>query len=138
MYLTCQLLFLSFSCSTFYQRRYRFTQIVADAQIKTPGGKTYDVLFVGTGKPNVLFNQFWRTRANIDSRVTWAYTSIMLIKCAYKIEEHRWPNCEYHLTVAQPFVQYLFVDGTFALCCAEPSYIFRRRCLDESEAYCRC
>lgn len=30
--------------------RYRFTQIVADAQIKTPGGKTYDVLFVGTGE----------------------------------------------------------------------------------------
>lgn len=31
---------------------YRFTQIVADSQIKTPGGKTYDVIFVGTG--NVL------------------------------------------------------------------------------------
>lgn len=29
---------------------YRFTQIVVDAQIKTPGGKTYDVIFVGTGK----------------------------------------------------------------------------------------
>lgn len=28
---------------------YRFTQIVADSQIKTPGGKTYDVIFVGTG-----------------------------------------------------------------------------------------
>lgn len=34
--------------------RYRFTQIVADAQIKTPGGKTYDVLFVGTGKILIL------------------------------------------------------------------------------------
>jgi len=30
-------------------RSYRFTQIAVDAQIKTPGGKTYDVIFVGTG-----------------------------------------------------------------------------------------
>lgn len=30
--------------------RYRFTQIAVDPQIKTPGGKTYDVLFVGTGE----------------------------------------------------------------------------------------
>lgn len=30
--------------------RYRFTQIAVDPQIKTPGGKTYDVIFVGTGK----------------------------------------------------------------------------------------
>jgi hypothetical protein len=29
---------------------YRFTQIAVDPQIKTPGGKTYDVLFIGTGK----------------------------------------------------------------------------------------
>lgn len=28
--------------------RYRFTQIAVDPQIKTPGGKTYDVIFVGT------------------------------------------------------------------------------------------
>lgn len=33
---------------------YRFTQIVADSQIKTPGGKTYDVIFVGTGKCDEL------------------------------------------------------------------------------------
>ena len=30
--------------------RYRFTQIAVDPQIKTPGGKAYDVLFIGTGK----------------------------------------------------------------------------------------
>lgn len=29
---------------------YRFTQIAVDPQIKTPGGKSYDVLFIGTGK----------------------------------------------------------------------------------------
>jgi hypothetical protein len=29
---------------------YRFTQIAVDPQIKTPGGKAYDVLFIGTGK----------------------------------------------------------------------------------------
>lgn len=34
----------------FNHSSYRFTQIVVDAQIKTPGGKTYDVIFVGTGK----------------------------------------------------------------------------------------
>lgn len=32
-----------------YVFSYRFTQIVVDPQIKTPGGKTYDVIFVGTG-----------------------------------------------------------------------------------------
>lgn len=34
----------------FLQSRYRFTQIAVDPQIKTPGGKTYDVIFVGTGE----------------------------------------------------------------------------------------
>lgn len=29
---------------------YRFTQIAVDPQVKTPGGKAYDVLFIGTGK----------------------------------------------------------------------------------------
>jgi hypothetical protein len=29
---------------------YRFTEIAVDPQIKTPDGKTYDVLFIGTGK----------------------------------------------------------------------------------------
>lgn len=43
-------LFLIFFCCYF---SYRFTQIVVDAQIKTPGGKTYDVIFVGTGKHNI-------------------------------------------------------------------------------------
>ena len=28
---------------------YRFTQIAVDPQVKTPGGKSYDVLFIGTG-----------------------------------------------------------------------------------------
>lgn len=36
--------------SFFFLRRYRFTQIAVDPQIKTPGGKTYDVIFVGTGE----------------------------------------------------------------------------------------
>lgn len=30
--------------------RYRFTQIAVDPQIKTPGEKAYDVIFVGTGE----------------------------------------------------------------------------------------
>ena len=29
---------------------YRFTEIAVDPQVKTPGGKAYDVLFIGTGK----------------------------------------------------------------------------------------
>lgn len=29
---------------------YRFTQIAVDPQVKVPGGKAYDVLFIGTGK----------------------------------------------------------------------------------------
>uniref|UniRef100_A0A0A9Y8X2 Semaphorin-1A n=1 Tax=Lygus hesperus TaxID=30085 RepID=A0A0A9Y8X2_LYGHE len=33
---------------------YRFTQIAVDAQIKTPGGKSYDVLFIGTDNGKVL------------------------------------------------------------------------------------
>lgn len=33
---------------------YRFTQIAVDPQIKTPGGKTYDVLFIGTDNGFVL------------------------------------------------------------------------------------
>lgn len=40
--------------------RYRFTQITVDPQIKTPGGKTYDVIFVGTGKG------LFRTKNNWD------------------------------------------------------------------------
>ncbi|KAL7041760.1 hypothetical protein ACKWTF_000880 [Chironomus riparius] len=33
---------------------YRFTQIAVDPQIKTPGGRTYDVIFVGTDHGKVL------------------------------------------------------------------------------------
>ncbi|XP_024219372.1 semaphorin-1A [Halyomorpha halys] len=33
---------------------YRFTQIAVDPQIKTPGGKSYDVLFIGTDNGKVL------------------------------------------------------------------------------------
>lgn len=36
---------------------YRFTQIAVDPQIKTPGGKAYDVLFIGTGKYTVCTKQ---------------------------------------------------------------------------------
>lgn len=46
---------------------YRFTQIVVDSQIKTPGGKTYDVIFVGTGEyisfynsVDLLYFRFWK------------------------------------------------------------------------------
>lgn len=42
----CTLLFCS----------YRFTQIAVDPQVKVPGGKTYDVLFIGTGKTVSTFN----------------------------------------------------------------------------------
>ncbi|CRK93680.1 CLUMA_CG007209, isoform A [Clunio marinus] len=34
--------------------QYRFTHITVDPQIKTPGGKTYDVIFVGTDHGKVL------------------------------------------------------------------------------------
>lgn len=40
----------SFYCS------YRFTQIAVDPQVKVPGGKSYDVLFIGTGNGTV-FNE---------------------------------------------------------------------------------
>lgn len=33
---------------------YRFTQIAVDPQIKTPGGKAYDVLFIGTDNGKVM------------------------------------------------------------------------------------
>ncbi|PNF14608.1 hypothetical protein B7P43_G12123 [Cryptotermes secundus] len=33
---------------------YRFTQIAVDPQIKTPGGKAYDVLFIGTDNGKVI------------------------------------------------------------------------------------
>uniref|UniRef100_A0A1B0D2H2 Uncharacterized protein n=1 Tax=Phlebotomus papatasi TaxID=29031 RepID=A0A1B0D2H2_PHLPP len=33
---------------------YRFTQIAVDPQIKTPGGKTYDVIFVGTDHGKII------------------------------------------------------------------------------------
>ncbi|XP_077284317.1 semaphorin 1a isoform X2 [Arctopsyche grandis] len=33
---------------------YRFTQISVDPQVKTPGGKTYDVLFIGTDNGKVI------------------------------------------------------------------------------------
>ncbi|XP_046404618.1 semaphorin-1A [Ischnura elegans] len=33
---------------------YRFTQIAVDPQIKTPGGNTYDVLFIGTDNGKVI------------------------------------------------------------------------------------
>ncbi|XP_017785148.1 PREDICTED: semaphorin-1A isoform X2 [Nicrophorus vespilloides] len=33
---------------------YRFTQIAVDPQIKVPGGKTYDVLFIGTDNGKVI------------------------------------------------------------------------------------
>lgn len=33
---------------------YKFTQIAVDPQIKTPGGKTYDVIFVGTDHGKVI------------------------------------------------------------------------------------
>lgn len=37
-----------------FASRYRLTQIIVDPQIKTPGGKAYDVIFVGTG--NIWLN----------------------------------------------------------------------------------
>lgn len=33
---------------------YRFTQVAVDPQIKTPGGKTYDVIFVGTDHGKII------------------------------------------------------------------------------------
>jgi semaphorin 6 len=33
---------------------YRFTQIAVDPQVKTPGGKAYDVLFIGTDNGKVI------------------------------------------------------------------------------------
>lgn len=37
---------------------YRFTQVAVDPQVKVPGGKTYDVLFIGTGKFNIILLPF--------------------------------------------------------------------------------
>lgn len=37
--------------------RYKFTYIAVDPQIKTPGGKTYDVIFVGTGEYDYSISQ---------------------------------------------------------------------------------
>lgn len=37
---------------------YRFTQIAVDPQVKTPGGKAYDVLFIGTGNFLPYFQTF--------------------------------------------------------------------------------
>ncbi|XP_045483427.1 semaphorin-1A isoform X3 [Harmonia axyridis] len=34
--------------------RYRFTQIAVDPQVRVPGGKTYDVLFIGTDNGKVI------------------------------------------------------------------------------------
>lgn len=39
---------MSSSCS------YRFTQIAVDPQVKVPGGKTYDVLFIGTDNGKII------------------------------------------------------------------------------------
>lgn len=33
---------------------YRFTQIAVDPQVRTPGGKAYDVLFIGTDSGKIL------------------------------------------------------------------------------------
>ena len=41
---------LLISVLIYKNHRYRFTQIAVDPQIKTPGGRTYDVIFVGTGE----------------------------------------------------------------------------------------
>lgn len=59
----CLKLVSSFNLSFAFS--YRFTQIAVDPQVKVPGGKTYDVLFIGTGwlfaftwdfvKVNVIF-----------------------------------------------------------------------------------
>lgn len=59
-------------CSCF---SYRFTQIVVDAQIKTPGGKTYDVIFVGTGKWKI--NMFNHT---ISARFIFAHAYVYYIR----------------------------------------------------------
>lgn len=46
----CYGLWLKIRFNYTYFYRYRLTQVAVDAQVKTPGGKTYDVIFVGTGK----------------------------------------------------------------------------------------
>lgn len=40
---------LTISFYNVFSSSYRFTQIAVDPQVKVPGGKTYDVLFIGTG-----------------------------------------------------------------------------------------
>lgn len=64
------ILYLMFSFrSLSLPHSYRFTQIAVDAQIKTPGGKTYDVIFVGTGELHT---------------VTVAVNGLMVYLSAYK------------------------------------------------------
>lgn len=41
---------ICFSIIVFVFSSYRFTQIAVDPQVSVPGGKAYDVLFIGTGK----------------------------------------------------------------------------------------
>uniref|UniRef100_A0A1A9ZD48 Sema domain-containing protein n=1 Tax=Glossina pallidipes TaxID=7398 RepID=A0A1A9ZD48_GLOPL len=48
---------------------YRFTQIAVDAQIKTPGGKTYDVIFVGTDHGKII-KSVNAESADSDKKVT--------------------------------------------------------------------
>lgn len=42
------------SITWLFYSSYRFTQIAVDPQVKTPGGKTYDVLFIGTDNGKVI------------------------------------------------------------------------------------
>ncbi|KAI8117621.1 Semaphorin-1A, partial [Lucilia cuprina] len=48
---------------------YRFTQIAVDPQIKTPGGKTYDVIFVGTDHGKII-KSVNAESADSDKKVT--------------------------------------------------------------------
>lgn len=50
MQMLSHMIFSFFQYSINYSYSGRFTSIAVDAQVRTPDGKAYDVLFVGTGK----------------------------------------------------------------------------------------
>lgn len=67
------------TCSCFSS--YRFTQIAVDPQVKTPGGKTYDVLFIGTGKNHSRFVKAVSVREEwINRACFWLADSGKVIK----------------------------------------------------------
>lgn len=72
-------MFFVFVCS------YRFTQIAVDPQVKTPGGKAYDVLFIGTGKYTSCTKQQQESGFSDTAKST---TGFVGASCVCTVKEH--------------------------------------------------